>query len=92
MDQRSAEFKDLLKIKKVRFQNTETPGARLDFSYGDTGEYFNLEHGKEYDLPNYIIKHINSKRTPVYENQEGPEAPPIVVGYENRFMCIPVNM
>jgi hypothetical protein len=61
----------------VKFLFLEQPGQRLDFSYGRTVyepsnhnnrktvvENFHLQDGEVYELPQYIIEHLNSLMVP----------------------------
>jgi len=47
---------------KVKFQNLEMPGVRLDFTLQGVG--YGLEHNTEYELPVSVVEHLNALQVP----------------------------
>jgi len=54
-------------LLKVKFVNSETPGADVEFTF--EGKPFHLRDGEIYMLPRSVIRHLNNDCVvPVYEN------------------------
>jgi len=77
---------------RVKFTNIESPGVDVNFNY--QGFEYWLHDGEEYNLPTYVVDHLNRLATPKYEsviNKSGvPEHK--MVGSFNRFSVVPLNM
>jgi len=98
-------LKDLEKepLVRVRFSNKEMPGVDIQFSFQGVKRY-HLFDGMVYDLPRSVVNHLNNNcKVPIYKMYTAEElnstfrGSPIdpskrIVGYENRFVCIPENI
>ncbi|MBI9081494.1 MAG: hypothetical protein JEY79_17350 [Pseudodesulfovibrio sp.] len=84
---------DLGPMKRVQFMNNETRGVDITFNY--EGQHFGpLEDGKEYDLPEKVVKHLNSLAIPRMEYRLDPatgQQKSVSVGMFHRFSCHPVT-
>jgi hypothetical protein len=85
------------KMRKIKFINNEDPDMDVTFTYvGDdlVPETYRLYPGLEYELPDYIVRHLNSLSYPLYQPVEDPVTGMIThkqVGSLNRFSCHPVE-
>lgn len=78
---------------KIRFQNIESPGFNVEFTYNGVKGY-NLLDGYEYEIPKVVATHLNNLTKPKYKWSTDPvtKLPKcIAVGKDNRFSCIPVS-
>lgn len=87
------EIKVSNKPRKIRatFHNRESKGAPIKFSYNL--EKFNFEDGKEYEMPIYVLKHLNSLSRTINEKRvevDGITPHRDVGRKEPRFAVIPV--
>jgi hypothetical protein len=84
-------------MRKVKFINNEDPDADVTFTYVGADlkpETYRLFPGLEYELPDYIVKHLNSLSYPIYQPVEDPITGMLKhtpVGSINRFSCHPVE-
>jgi hypothetical protein len=82
---------DEKKMVKVRFMNIEDPKVGIDFSF--EGEKYSLKDGEIYDLPDYIVRHLNGLSIPT-PHYEANEATGMVTHVSDsrayRFSCVPV--
>lgn len=86
-----AEQKWLDEELEVEFYNIEEPGVINKFSFGTTKEYtdYALIHGAKYKLPRKVIKHIESRQTPLwsYEPDGHGQMTKKQTGWKPRFQC-----
>jgi len=77
---------------KVKFNNIEMPGVRLDFTYQK--KHYSLEDNKEYALPIDVIEHLNGLRVPDPVWEEDPDTGQFrhKTRYRNRFNCQIVDL
>lgn len=76
---------------EIEFYNLEEPGLLNKFPFGTTNEFkvYNLMHGGKYTLPRKVIKHIESRQTPIWKFMPdgfGKMAKQRM-GYKPRFQC-----
>lgn len=87
------DFFDFGKLVRIQFMNNETPGVDVSFNY--EGRHFGpLEDGLEYDLPQKVVRHLNSLSTPRMEYRADPatgQMKSVSVGTAHRFSCHPVD-
>ena len=78
---------------RIQFMNNETPGVDVSFNY--EGRHFGpLEDGQEYDLPQNVVRHLNSLSTPRMEYRADPatgQMKSLSIGTVHRFSCHPVD-
>jgi len=76
---------------EVEFYNIEEPGVINKFSYGSTKDYtdYALVHGGKYKLPRKVIKHIETRQTPLwtYEPDGHGKMAKKQTGWKPRFQC-----
>ena len=76
---------------EIEFYNIEEPGVINKFSFGSTKDYtdFTLFHGAKYTLPRKVIKHIESRQTPIwsYEPDGHGRMAKKLTGWKPRFQC-----
>lgn len=83
--------------RRIKFMNNEDPEMDVTFTFvtKDWGsETYRLWPGYEYELPEDVIRHLNSLAYPVYQAVQDPVTGQIVhkqVGTHNRFSCHPVE-
>lgn len=75
----------------IEFYNLEEPGLMQKFPYGTTKNFKNytLMHGGQYTLPREVVKHIESRQTPIWKwlpDGSGSMAKKLV-GMKSRFQC-----
>ncbi|MBI9073783.1 MAG: hypothetical protein JEZ02_00130 [Desulfatibacillum sp.] len=84
---------DLGPLVRIQFMNNETRGVDVSFNY--EGVHFGpLEDGKEYDLPEKVVRHLNSLSTPRMEYRSDPatgQMKSVNIGTVHRFSCHPVS-
>lgn len=86
-----AEKKWLDEEIEVEFQNIEEPGLMLKFAYGTTKnpKTYTLMHGGSYKLPRHVVRHLESRQTPIWAYQ--PDGTGMMakklVGSRPRFNC-----
>src|SRR6185503_20563624 len=53
---------------EIEFYNIEEPGMMNKFSFGTTKDFtdYELKHGQKVKLPRKVIKHIESRQTPLW--------------------------
>ncbi len=90
---KKAEPKEKKKVRMVTatFHNRESKGAPKKFTYNM--EKYHFEDGKTYEMPLYIMKHLNSLARTVQEGRLSPDGrtPHADIGRkEPRFAVIPV--
>lgn len=84
-------------MRKVKFLNNDDPDLDLAFSFQPPGgdmEKYDLHPGYEYELPRYIVEHLNSLSYPVYTTQvdgQSGQAYHQRAGNRNRFTCHPLQ-
>jgi hypothetical protein len=94
---RPAKTNSTVITRKVKFINNEDPDADVTFTYVSAdlkSETYRLFPGLEYELPDYIVKHLNSLSYPIYQPVEDPVTGMVQhkqVGSINRFSCHPVE-
>ena len=75
----------------VEFYNIEEPGVPIKFAYGPTKkiEKFHLMHGGKYKLSREIIKHLETRQSPMYKYQPDGTGrqTKVLTGYRSRFQC-----
>jgi hypothetical protein len=85
---------DLGPLLRVQFMNNENRGVDVSFNY--QGAHFGpLEDGKEYDLPEKVVQHLNSLSTPRMEYRSDPatgQMKSVNIGSVHRFSCHPVSV
>lgn len=85
--------KDLGRVVRIQFMNNEAPGVDVSFNY--EGERFGpLEDGREYDLPEKVVRHLNSLSTPRMEyrtDSDTGQMKSMAAGKVHRFSCHPVS-
>jgi hypothetical protein len=67
------------KYRRIVFINGRDPGYPLDFHYSSAThplKIYKLIHGQEYDLPEEIIEHLESRSEPVYAYRRGNDGHP----------------
>lgn len=86
-----AEQKWLDEEVEVEFYNIEEPGIMNKFSFGTTKDFtdYALFHGARYSLPRKVIKHIESRQTPIwsYEPDGHGKMAKKLSGWKPRFQC-----
>lgn len=86
-----AEQKWLDEEVEVEFYNIEEPGVINKFSYGTTKDYtdYALFHGGRYTLSRKVIKHIETRQTPIwsYEPDGHGRMEKKLTGWKPRFQC-----
>lgn len=86
-----AEQKWLDEEVEVEFYNLEEPGVINKFSYGTTKDFtdYTLFHGGRYTLPRKVVKHIESRQTPIwsYEPDGQGRMAKKQTGWKPRFQC-----
>jgi len=89
MTEREKEWLD--EVIEVEFMNLEEPGLMMKFSYGTTKNLKNytLMHGGKYQLPRSVVKHIESRQTPIWNWRPDGQGSmqKSLVGYQPRFNC-----
>jgi hypothetical protein len=88
--------KDLPKMKRIVFLNGRDPGQELMFSYHSKTcpmKRYTLFHGKEYELPEEVIDHLENCAENQYGYRAGPNGHPemYVKGKKYVFSCKPVR-
>ena len=71
--------KEMPKYRRIVFLNGRDPGYPLDFHYASGThplKIYKLLHGKEYDLPEEVIEHLESCNEPVYAYRKGDDGHP----------------
>lgn len=82
---------------RVKFMNNEDPECDLEFSYQPSGgamETWHLYPGFEYELPRYLIEHLNKQNYPIYRRRVETETGQMIhehAGDWNRFTCHPLE-
>lgn len=76
---------------EIEFYNLEEPGMINKFPYGTTKNYkvYTLFHGGKYMLPRKVIKHIETRQTPIWSyapDGRGSMAKQMT-GWKPRFQC-----
>lgn len=75
----------------VEFMNLEEPGIPIKFTFGDTRkkENYTLLHGGKYRLPRKVVKHIESRQTPIwgYRPDGSGAMQKNLESYKSRFQC-----
>lgn len=76
---------------EIEFYNLEEPGMMNKFPYGTTKNFkkYTLLHGGRYKLPRKVIKHLESRQTPIWKwMPDGTGAMgKQLIGYKPRFQC-----
>lgn len=76
---------------EIEFYNQEEPGLMVKFPYGGTKNFkiYSLMHGGKYTLPRKVVRHIESRQTPIWKWQpDGMGAiTKKLVGMKPRFQC-----
>ena len=76
---------------EVEFYNLEEPGLMNKFPYGTTKNHkvYTLMHGGKYTLPRKVIKHIESRSTPIwkFEPDGRGQMTKRQAGVKPRFQC-----
>ncbi len=76
---------------EIEFYNTEEPGLMIKFPYGGTKNFktYTLMHGGKYKLPRKVVKHLETRQTPIWKWQpdgSGSMAKKLV-SMKPRFQC-----
>ncbi len=84
------------KVKKVRFLNGRDPGFPLEFHYHSKThplKHYVLYDGKEYDLTEEIIEHLESRSINEYAYRTGVNGLPEMYtkSFKYLFRCQPVR-
>jgi hypothetical protein len=81
----------LEEVMDIEFYNIEEPGLMNKFPYGNTKNFktYTLMHGGRYSLPRKVIKHIESRQTPIWAWQPDGKGQLTKkqVGSKPRFQC-----
>ena len=76
---------------EVEFYNIEEPGMINKFPYGTTKDYkvYTLFHGGKYKLPRKVIKHLETRQTPIWKFAPDGMGSMIkqMMGWKPRFQC-----
>lgn len=76
---------------EVEFYNLEEPGMINKFPFGTTKNYkiYTLLHGGKYKLPRKVIKHIETRQTPIWRHiPDGMGSMrKELTGWKPRFQC-----
>jgi hypothetical protein len=76
---------------EIEFYNMEEPGLMNKFPFGTTKNFkvYTLIHGGKYKLPRKVIKHIESRETPIWKWQPDGTGGlgKKLVGMKPRFQC-----
>jgi hypothetical protein len=80
------------KIERIQFINGRDPGYPLEFHYHSKThplKHYTLYHGKEYDLPEEIVDHLESCAERQYGYRQGVNGHPemYVKGLKYNFRC-----
>ncbi len=73
----------------IQFMNNEAPGVDVSFNYEGVA-FGPLEDGREYQLPEKVVRHLNSLSTPRMEYRADPatgQMQSVRVGTVHRFSC-----
>ncbi len=84
---------DLGALVRIQFMNNETPGVDVSFNY-EGSPFGPLEDGREYDLPEKVVRHLNSLSTPRMEYRTDPatgQMKSVNTGTVHRFSYHPVD-
>lgn len=84
--------KHIPKYRKIVFLNGRDPGFPLDFHYASAThplKIYKLIHGIEYDLPEEVIEHLESRAEFKYAYRKGLDGHPemYVESYKYIFQC-----
>lgn len=87
---------EIPKTKRILFINGRDPGYPLDFHYHSKThplKIYTLYHGKEYDLPEEIIDHLEQCAESQYGYKAGADGHPAmyVKGKKYLYNCKPVK-
>lgn len=83
LSEKVAVYNTIPNFRKIIFLNGRDPGYPLDFHYSSAThplKIYKLLHGKEYELPEEIISHLEQCAEPQYAKRIG------VHGYEETFV------
>jgi hypothetical protein len=69
--------------RKVAFINVENPGGYVEFDY--EGYYAKLRDGHEYELPEPVIRHLETRRYPNYKPSDSEGISMTQDGWVYRF-------
>ena len=76
---------------EIEFYNIEEPGVINKFSFGTTKDYtdYALFHGAKYTLPRKVIKHLESRQTPLWSYEPDGHGKMVkkLTGWKPRFQC-----
>lgn len=86
-------------LVKFQFSNNEDPPTRDKESplvkFNKDGIFYEVQHGKVYEFPESVVKHLNSLRYPIYQDKKDPQTGAIKSvqsSWYYRFSCMPVNL
>ncbi len=84
--------KHVPKYRKVVFLNGRDPGYPLEFHYSSGThplKQYKLIHGEEYDLPEEVIEHLETRAEFKYAYRKGRDGHPemFVESYKYIFQC-----
>jgi len=87
---------EIPKMKRIMFLNGRDPGYPLDFHYHSKThplKLYTLLHGKEYELPEEIIDHLELCAELQYAYRSGDDGKPemYVKGRKYLYQCKPVK-
>lgn len=75
----------------IEFYNLEEPGMMNKFPFGTTKNFkvYTLFHGGKYKLPRKVVRHIESRQTPMWKWQPDGQGGMTkkLVGNKSRFQC-----
>lgn len=88
--------KHIPKMRRIVFQNGRDPGQELMFHYHSAThplKHYTLFHGKEYDLTEEIIDHLENRFECQYGYRVGPNGHPemYVKAKKYIFSCKPIR-
>ena len=90
-DQKVREQEWLDEEVSIEFSNLEEPGLMIKFPYGSTkkSKVYTLFHGGRYKLPRRVVKHIESRQTPIWKYMPGGDGrmAKTLQSYKSRFQC-----
>jgi len=90
-DQKVREQEWLDEEVSIEFSNLEEPGLMVKFPYGSTKKpkVYPLFHGGRYKLPRRVVKHIESRQTPIWKYMPGGDGrmAKTLQSYKSRFQC-----
>jgi hypothetical protein len=78
-----------IKTRRVTFLNGRDPGVALEFHYHSATcplKRYKLYHGKEEDLPEEVIEHLENCAETIYGYRPGPEGHPEMYNKSRKYL------